>query len=49
MFVGVCLLSIEKGGKSEKIQKQCVFMYIGTCVPWMGFGTNCLSFVSLVT
>ena len=24
----------------RKIQKQCVFVYIGTCVPWMAIETK---------
>ena len=24
----------------KKIQKQCVFMYIGNCVPWMAIETK---------
>ena len=26
--------------KIKKIQKQCVFVYIGTCVPWMAIETK---------
>ena len=26
--------------KIKKIQKQCMFVYIGTCVPWMAIETN---------
>ena len=39
----------NKMGKIRKIQKQCVFVYIGTCVPWMAFEIKFLNFVSLVT
>ena len=35
--------------KIKKIQKQCVFVYIGTCVPCMAIETKFLNFVSLVT
>ena len=31
-------IKIEK--KIRKIQKQCVFVYIGTCVPWMAIETK---------
>ena len=24
----------------KKIQKQCVYVYIGTCVPWMAIETK---------
>ena len=33
----------------RKIQKQCVFVYISTYVPWMEIETKFLNFVSLVT
>ena len=29
----------KKNWKIKKIQKQCVFVYIGTCVPWMAIET----------
>ena len=29
-----------KNCKIRKIQKQCVFVYIGTCVPWMAIETK---------
>ena len=32
--------SKKKKWKIRKIQKQCVFVYIGTCVPWMAIETN---------
>ena len=45
LHVFVCLFSTlfyfvlhknkNKNWKIRKIQKQCVFVYIGTCVPWM--------------
>ena len=31
---------IKKKEKSEKIQKQYVYVYIGTCVPWMAIETK---------
>ena len=31
---------IEKNLKKKKKQKQCVFVYIGTCVPWMAIETK---------
>ena len=34
--------------EEEKIQKQCVFVYVGTCVPLMAIETKFLNFVSLV-
>ena len=39
---------IKKKWKIRKIQKQCVFVYIGTCVPWMAIETKFLNFVSFV-
>ena len=30
----------KKKKKIRKIQKQCVFVYIGTCVPWMAIETK---------
>ena len=30
----------KKNWKIRKIQKQCVFVYIGTCVPWMAIETK---------
>ena len=39
---------LNKKGKIRKIQKQCMFVYIGTCVPWMAFEKKFLNFVSLV-
>ena len=41
MFLFVCfqfcfiLFFIKKNWKRKKIQKQCVFVYVCTCVPWM--------------
>ena len=35
-------------GKIRKIQKQYMFVYIGTCVPWMAFEKSFLNFISLV-
>ena len=35
--------------KIRKIQKQCVFVYIDTCVPLVAIKTNFLNFVTLVT
>ena len=32
--------SNKKNWKIRKIQKQCVFVYIGTCVPWMAIITE---------
>ena len=29
-----------KNQKKKKIQKQCVFVYIDTCVPWMAIETK---------
>ena len=34
------LFFIKKNWKIRKIQKQCVFVYIGTCVPWMAIETK---------
>ena len=31
---------IKKNWKIRKMQKQCVFVYIGTCVPWMAIETK---------
>ena len=31
---------IKKKLKKKKIQKKCVFVYIGTCVPWMAIKTE---------
>ena len=39
----------KKNGKIRKIQKQCVFVHTGTCVPWMAIETRFLNLVSLVT
>ena len=39
---------MKKKGKIRKIQKLCVFVYIGTYVPWMAFKTKYFNFVSLV-
>ena len=39
---------IIKKGNFRKIQKQCVFVYTSTYVPWMAFETEFLNFVSLV-
>ena len=33
--------------KHLKIQKQCVFVYIGTCVPWMAIEIKFSKFCSL--
>ena len=35
LFYFVFHLKIKKIEKLENIQKQCVFVYIDTCVPWM--------------
>ena len=49
-FVFFCfiLLFIKKKKKKWKIQKLCVYMYIGTCVPWMVIETKfsklCISY-----
>ena len=43
-----CFVSTKKGKKIRKIQKQCVFVHIGTCVLWMAFEAKFLNFVSLV-
>ena len=32
----------------RKIQKQCMFVYISTCIPWMAIEMKFLNFVSLV-
>ena len=37
----------KKGGNFEKY-KHRVFVYIGTCVPWMIFETKFVNFVSLI-
>ena len=47
-MLGFFFLNIIKKGKIRKIQKQCMFVYIGTCVPWMAFEKKFLNFVSLV-
>ena len=39
-FYFVCFQNKIKNWKIKKIQKQCVFVYIGTCVPWMAIETN---------
>ena len=38
----------KKGKKNWKIQKQCEFVYTGTCVPWMAIETRIRKFVSFV-
>ena len=47
LFLFGCLVFIlfyfqkkKKKGKTRKIQKQCVFVYIGSCVPWMAIETK---------
>ena len=39
---------MKKGKKIRKIQKQCVFVYIGICVPWTAIETKfsklCISY-----
>ena len=50
LFFNFCFVYYKKKKKkSEKYKKQCVFVYIGTCVPWMAIETKFLNFVSLVT
>ena len=39
IFVLFCFPN-KKNGKIKKIQKQCVFVYIGTSVPWMAIETK---------
>ena len=39
----------NKNWKIRKIQKQCVFVYVGTYVPLVAIETKFLNFVSLVT
>ena len=38
----------KKIEKTEKYKKQCMYVDIGTCVPWMVIETKFLNFVSLV-
>ena len=37
-----CFQEKKNNKKIEKIQKQCMFVYIGTCVPWMANETRFL-------
>ena len=46
MFICFCFfcffffyIKIKNNWKIRKIQKQCVFMYFGTCLPWMAIET----------
>ena len=39
--------SYKKNWKIRKIQKQCVFVYISTCVPWMAIETKFSKFCIL--
>ena len=43
MFVCLYFVLIKKQKKIWKIQKQCVFVYTLTCVPWMAFETKFLT------
>ena len=50
-FCIILLLLFKKKKKTEKmrkIQKQCVFVYISTCIPLMAIEMKFLNFVSLV-
>ena len=47
-FCFVLSFFLIKNGKIRKIQKQCVFVYTGICVPWMAIEIRFLNFVSLV-
>ena len=40
LFVSFQFLFFIQKRKIKKIQKQCVFVYIGTCVPWMAIETK---------
>ena len=49
LFSLFCLFfKIKKEKLEKKIQKQCLFVYVGTCVPLMAIETKFLNFVSLV-
>ena len=54
MFYCVCFAALFnvffpplKIEKFEKYKKKCVFVYIGTCVPWMAFETKFLTLYHL--
>ena len=46
MFLFVCfhfyliLFFLKKNWKTRKIEKECVIVYIGTCVPYMAIDTK---------
>ena len=56
LFLFGCLVSIlfifqtkkRKIRKKKKKKKKSVFVYVGTCVPWMAIETKFLNFVYLV-
>ena len=49
LYAFFVLFKNKKLKKIRKIQKQCVIVYVGTCVPLVAIETKLLNFVSLVT
>ena len=54
LFLFSCLVFIlfifqnkKRKIRKKKIQKQCVFVYVGTCIPWMTIEIKFLNFVYL--